>query len=87
MATSKAMTTDLDIYRSAKLLIDQHGDAARIFAVMQAACSPILFLNASGCPLVPPVVPQTAILRGAGRSSQAPPLPTSQEPSRASSTL
>ncbi len=34
------LTSDLDIYRSAKLLIDQHGDAARIFAVMQAACQP-----------------------------------------------
>ena len=34
MATSKAMTSDLDIYRSAKLLIDQHGeDAARHAAV------------------------------------------------------
>ena len=30
------MTGDLDIYRSAKLLIDQHGEAAAIFAPMQA---------------------------------------------------
>ncbi len=36
MATGKAMTSDLDIYRSAKLLIDQHGDDAPIFAAMQA---------------------------------------------------
>ncbi len=36
MATSKAMTSDLDIYRSAKLLIDQHGEDAPIFAAMQA---------------------------------------------------
>ncbi len=27
---------DLDIYRSAKLLIDQHGEDAPIFAAMQA---------------------------------------------------
>ena len=39
MATSKAMTSDLDIYRSAKLLIDQHGEDAPIFAAQQAdAC-------------------------------------------------
>ncbi len=30
------MTYDLDIYRSAKLLIDQHGEDAAIFAAMQA---------------------------------------------------
>ncbi len=36
MATSKAMTSDLDIYRSAKLLIDQHGGDAAIHAAMQA---------------------------------------------------
>ena len=28
--------SDLDIYRSAKLLIDQHGDEAPIFAAMEA---------------------------------------------------
>ena len=36
MATSKAMTSNLDIYRSAKLLIDQHGEDAAIHAAMQA---------------------------------------------------
>ncbi len=30
------LTSDLDIFRSAKLLIDQHGDDAPIFAAMQA---------------------------------------------------
>lgn len=30
------MTSDLDIYRSAKLLIDQHGDTAPIHAAMKA---------------------------------------------------
>ncbi len=30
------MTYDLDIYRSAKLLIDQHGEDASGFAVKQA---------------------------------------------------
>ncbi len=30
------MTSDLDIYRSAKLLIDQHGEDASTFATMQA---------------------------------------------------
>ena len=30
------MVADLDIYRSAKLLIDQHGEDAPIFAAMQA---------------------------------------------------
>ncbi len=34
------MTTDLDIFRSAKLLIDQHGeDAARRAAMQADACS------------------------------------------------
>ncbi len=36
MATGKAMTSDLDIYRSAKLLINQHGEDAPIFAAQQA---------------------------------------------------
>ncbi len=36
MATGKAMTSDLDIYRSANLLIKQHGEDAPIFAAMQA---------------------------------------------------
>ena len=30
------MVADLDIYRSAKLLIDRHGEDAAIFAAMQA---------------------------------------------------
>ena len=30
------MTSDLDIYRSAKLMVDQHGDGAAIEAAMQA---------------------------------------------------
>ena len=30
------MPDDLDIYRSAKLLVDQHGEDAPIFAAMQA---------------------------------------------------
>ena len=30
------MTSDLDIYRSAKLLIDQHGEDALTFAITQA---------------------------------------------------
>ncbi len=30
------MTSDLDIYRSAKLLIDQHGDEAPIHAAMKS---------------------------------------------------
>ncbi len=30
------MASDLDIYRSAKLLIDQHGEDAPIYAAMQA---------------------------------------------------
>ena len=30
------MTTDIDIYRSAKLLVDQHGDEAAIHAAMSA---------------------------------------------------
>ncbi len=33
------LTSDLDIYRSAKLLIDQHGDEAAILAAMQAGKS------------------------------------------------
>ncbi len=31
-----SVTSDLDIYRSAKLLIDQHGEDAAIHAAMQA---------------------------------------------------
>jgi len=39
MATGKAMTSDLDIYRSAKLLIDHHGEDAPIVAAQQVdAC-------------------------------------------------
>ena len=30
------MTSDIDVYRSAKLLIDQHGDEAPIYAAMEA---------------------------------------------------
>ncbi len=30
------MPSEIDIYRSAKVLIDQHGEDARIFAAMQA---------------------------------------------------
>ena len=30
------MTSALDIYRSAQLLVDQHGDEAPIFAAMEA---------------------------------------------------
>ncbi len=30
------MTSDLDIYRSAKLLVDQHGEDAALEAAMQA---------------------------------------------------
>ena len=30
------MTSALDIYRSAKLLVDRHGDEAPIFAAMEA---------------------------------------------------
>ncbi len=30
------MTSDIDVYRSANLLIDQHGDEAPIHAAMQA---------------------------------------------------
>ncbi len=33
---SRAMTADLEIYRSAKLLIDHHGDDAVIHAAMRA---------------------------------------------------
>ena len=36
LAEGDATTTDLDIYRSAKLLIDQHGDSAAIEAAMKA---------------------------------------------------
>ncbi len=32
------MTSDLDIYRSAKPLVDQHGDDAATEAAMQADC-------------------------------------------------
>jgi hypothetical protein len=31
----EAMNSDLDVYRSAKLLIDQHGDEAAIHAAMR----------------------------------------------------
>ncbi len=30
------MTSDIDVYRSAKLLVDQHGDEAPIHAAMRA---------------------------------------------------
>ena len=30
------MTSDLDIYRTAKLLVDQHGEDAPIYAAMRA---------------------------------------------------
>ncbi len=36
MAPVKAMTEEIDIWRSAKLLIDQHGDDAPIHASMRA---------------------------------------------------
>ena len=36
LAEGQAMTSDLDVYRSAKLLIDHHGDEAPIHAAMQA---------------------------------------------------
>ena len=36
VAAGKAMTSDLEIYRSAKLLIDRHGDDAVIEAAMMA---------------------------------------------------
>ena len=36
VAERKAMTADLDIYRSAKLLIDRHGADAVIEAAMMA---------------------------------------------------
>ena len=37
---ARPMTSDLDIYRSAKLMINQHGEDAAIHAAMQAdACS------------------------------------------------
>ena len=34
--TRTAMIPDLDIYRSAKVLVDQHGEDAPIFAAQQA---------------------------------------------------
>ena len=37
----------LDIYRSAKLLVDQHGDEARGGAVNAAAVAALLFLTIS----------------------------------------
>ena len=36
VAKGEEMTSDLDIYRSAKLLIDRHGDDAVIEAAMMA---------------------------------------------------
>ena len=36
LETLKAMTSDLDIYRAANLLIKQHGDDAPIHAAMRA---------------------------------------------------
>ena len=36
MAERTAMTSDIDIYRTAKLLIDRHGDDAVIEAAMRA---------------------------------------------------
>ena len=33
------MTSDLDIYRTARLLIEQHGDEAPIHAAMRAAAT------------------------------------------------
>ena len=36
------MTSDLDIYRAAKLLLDQHGDKAPIHAAMTAALADCL---------------------------------------------
>ena len=36
MTEGEAVTSDLDIYRSARLLIDQHGDEAPINAAMRA---------------------------------------------------
>ena len=36
MKQSDTVILDLDIYRSAQLIVDQHGDEARIFAAMQA---------------------------------------------------
>jgi hypothetical protein len=35
-ASSRGMTTDIDICRSAKVLIDQHGDSAAIHAAIRA---------------------------------------------------
>ena len=36
MAAGKAMTSDIDIYRTANLLIEQHGEDAPIHAAMRA---------------------------------------------------
>ena len=36
MATGETMTDDVDIYRAAQVLIDQHGDEAAIHAAMRA---------------------------------------------------
>ena len=36
MKQSDTVILDLDIYRSAQLIVDQHGDEAPIFAAMQA---------------------------------------------------
>ena len=36
LRTSRSVTTDIDIWRAAKLLIDQHGNAAAIEAVKRA---------------------------------------------------
>ncbi len=35
-ALSNAVTDEIDIYRSAKLYVDQHGDQAALQAAMQA---------------------------------------------------
>ena len=36
MAEGETVTSDIDVYRSAKLLIDKHGDEAPIHAAMKA---------------------------------------------------
>ncbi len=36
VATEKAMTSDLDIYRTARLLIERHGSEAPVHAAMRA---------------------------------------------------
>ncbi len=36
MGTSSDVVSDLDIYRGAKLLVDQHGEAASLEAAMRA---------------------------------------------------